>query len=79
VPDDIAVVGFDDIPLAEFLDPPLTTVRLPAAGLGWGSAELLIRLITDEDEIRHPNVLLETELIVRDSCGAKRALSTAGA
>jgi DNA-binding LacI/PurR family transcriptional regulator len=54
------------------MDPPLTTVRLPAAGLGWGAAELLIRLIVQEDELRQPDVLLETELVVRDSCGAAR-------
>jgi LacI family transcriptional regulator len=69
VPGDIAIVGFDDIPLAEFIDPPLTTVRLPAYGLGWGAADLLTRLITGE-EIRTPQVILETELIVRESCGA---------
>jgi LacI family transcriptional regulator len=71
VPRDIALVGFDDIPLAGFIDPPLTTVRLPAAGLGWGAADLLIRLITAEEAIRNPSVILETELIVRTSCGAK--------
>jgi LacI family transcriptional regulator len=70
VPHDIALVGFDDIPLAGFIDPPLTTVRLPAAGLGWGAADLLIRLITAEETIRNPNVILETELVVRASCGA---------
>jgi DNA-binding LacI/PurR family transcriptional regulator len=68
VPDDLALVGFDDIPLAEFLDPPLTTVCLPAFGLGWGAAELLIRLISNED-IMEKGVILETELIVRASCG----------
>ena len=69
VPDDMAVVGFDDIPLAEFIDPPLTTVRLPAFGLGWGAGELLTRMIAG-DEIHSPQVILETELIVRESCGA---------
>ena len=69
VPQDIALVGFDDAPLSEFIEPPLTTVRLPAYGLGWGAANLLIRLI-NRDVIRQPAVLLETELIVRKSCGA---------
>ena len=69
VPHDIALVGFDDAPQSEFIDPPLTTVRLPAYGLGWGAADLLIRLINKEF-IRQPAVLLETELIVRKSCGA---------
>ena len=69
VPQDIAMVGFDDVPLAEFVEPPLTTVRLPAYGLGWGAADMLIRLLNEED-IREPSVILETELIVRESCGA---------
>ena len=72
VPDDIAIVGFDDVPLSEFIDPPLTTIRLPAYGLGWGAADLLIRAI-NRDDINRQSVLLESELIVRQSCGAKRA------
>ncbi len=72
VPEDIALVGFDDVPFAELVDPPLTTIRLPAYGLGWGAADLLIRAINRED-IKRPAVLLETELIVRQSCGAKRS------
>ena len=70
VPRDMALVGFDDASLSEFIDPPLTTMRLPAFGLGWGAAEMLIRLINKEI-IRQPAVLLETELIVRKSCGAQ--------
>jgi LacI family transcriptional regulator len=69
VPNDIALVGFDDVPLSEFVDPPLTTIRLPAYGLGWGAADLLIRAINHE-EIQQRSVLLESELIVRKSCGA---------
>ncbi|RPI34513.1 MAG: LacI family transcriptional regulator [Chloroflexota bacterium] len=71
VPDDISLCGFDDIPLSEFIDPPLTTVRLPAYGLGWGAAELLIRFISNDD-LRDSQVILETELVIRDSCGANR-------
>jgi len=69
VPHDMALVGFDDAPLSEFIEPPLTTMRLPAFGLGWGAAELLIRQIKHE-AIQQPAVLLDTELIVRKSCGA---------
>ena len=72
IPEDIAIVGFDDIPLVEFIDPPLTTVRLPAFGLGWGAGELLTRMIAG-DEIQNPQVILETELVVRESCGASLA------
>jgi DNA-binding LacI/PurR family transcriptional regulator len=70
VPRDIALVGFDDAPMSEFVDPPLTTMRLPAFGLGWGSGDMLIRLINQE-VIQQPAILLETELIVRKSCGAQ--------
>jgi LacI family transcriptional regulator len=69
IPDDIAVVGFDDAFLAAHAQPPLTTVRVPAYGLGWTAAEVLISVIEGEEEISA--VTLETELVIRDSCGAK--------
>jgi DNA-binding LacI/PurR family transcriptional regulator len=69
VPEDIAVIGFDDIPAARFVTPPLTTIRVPSVGLGWSAAELVIRLI-ERDAPRETHVLLETELMVRESCGA---------
>ncbi|UCF61369.1 MAG: LacI family DNA-binding transcriptional regulator [Anaerolineaceae bacterium] len=70
IPEDMSFVGFDDIPMAVYQDPPLTTVRLPAYGLGWAAADLLIRLIAQE-EVRERNLLLESELIIRASCGAE--------
>lgn len=69
IPRDLAVVGFDDIPLARYMEPPLTTIRLPAFALGFAAGDLLIRLLNGE-EIRSPHVLLETELVMRRSCGA---------
>jgi DNA-binding LacI/PurR family transcriptional regulator len=66
VPEDIAVVGFDDIPLAEYYDPPLTTVHLPAYGLGWAGGERLIRLIQGEG-LHDTALLLESQLIARQS------------
>jgi len=70
IPNDVALVGFDDIPLARYLDPPLTTMRLPALGLGWGAAELITRLI-NQVPVLNPQVFLETKLIVRESCGGQ--------
>lgn len=70
IPQDIAFVGFDDIPMAIYQDPPLTSVRLPAYGIGWAAAELLIQLIAHE-EVREHNLVLESELIVRTSCGSE--------
>jgi LacI family transcriptional regulator len=66
IPKDIAMVGFDDIPLAEFYDPPLTTIRLPAFGLGWAGGERLIRIIQGEG-LNDTSLLLESELITRQS------------
>jgi LacI family transcriptional regulator len=66
IPDDIAVVGLDDIPLSRFFYPPLTTVRLPAAELGRKAGELLFDLILRQVEPGR-QVLLETELVVRAS------------
>ena len=69
VPDDIALVGFDDIPIARFLDPPLTTVKVPIAELGRRGLQMLMRAGHGEPE--HPS-RLETSLVVRRSCGAER-------
>ena len=66
IPKDFAVVGFDDIPLAEFYDPPLTTIRLPAFGLGWAGGERLIRLIQGEG-LNEAALLLESKLVTRQS------------
>ena len=66
VPDDVAVVGFDDIPLAGYYDPPLTTVRLPAYGLGWAAGDRLVRMILGES-LEQYQLLLESELVVRQS------------
>lgn len=77
VPEDIAVVGFDDITAARFVTPALTTVRVPMFGLGWSAAEILVERIeglVEQDTISQTHTLLETELIVRDSCGASLAL-----
>jgi len=70
VPDEMAIVGFDDIPVARYLVPSLTTTRLPAYELGLQAADMLINLIQDE-EIPERGVLLDTELIIRESCGSK--------
>jgi len=70
IPEDLAVVGFDDIPWSAYINPPLTTVRLPAYSLGWKAGYLLIQLLNQE-EIEETTLLLETQLIVRESCGAR--------
>ena len=68
VPEDIAVVGFDDIYHATLSDPPLTTVRQPTRGIGERACERLIERIADPS-LRPEVELLPTELIIRSSCG----------
>jgi LacI family transcriptional regulator len=66
IPDDIAVVGFDDIPSAATSNPPLTTIRQPIVRTGNLAAELLIDMIEyPETQTRH--VVLSTELVIRTS------------
>jgi LacI family transcriptional regulator len=69
VPEDIALVSFDDMPFAARTNPPLTTVRQPVHRLGSVAAETLIELIEEPDSgPRH--IVLPTELVIRSSCGA---------
>ncbi|WP_329437406.1 MULTISPECIES: LacI family DNA-binding transcriptional regulator [unclassified Streptomyces] len=68
VPGDISLAGFDDIPVAEFLAPPLTTVRLPTEEVGRHAWALLREQL--ERAGRHGTVRLPTELVVRASTGA---------
>jgi len=69
IPGDIALVGFDDVSIAKYVEPPLTTVQLPAYDLGWKAGELALNLI-DHEESGADSQLLATELIIRESCGA---------
>ena len=67
IPDDISIIGFDDIPWAKYSDPPLTTVRLPAQELASGACLMLLDLMQgSEPEEMHK--VLDTELVVRKSC-----------
>ena len=65
VPEDVAVVGFDDSGLAESADPPLTTVRQPIDDIGWHMADLLLARLDRGAAPSH--VVLPTELVVRSS------------
>ena len=71
VPDDVSVVGFDDIPLAAYFDPPLTTVRLPAFELGQAAGRALLDRIAERAVPQR--TLLPTELIVRASTASPAA------
>lgn len=70
VPEDIAVAGFDDIRMARFCTPPLTTVYEPDVDHGRLAGELLMNLINGKPP-EQKWTILETQLVVRESCGAK--------
>jgi DNA-binding LacI/PurR family transcriptional regulator len=69
IPEDIALVGYDNLPLAKYMEPPLTTIQLPALNLARQACELLIKLL-EGVRPRKKQVLLDTQLVVRESCGA---------
>jgi LacI family transcriptional regulator len=67
VPADLSVVGFDDIQLADHMNPPLTTLRQDKAGLGAAAGTALMRLIDGEQEAVQPTTVLPVELVRRGS------------
>jgi LacI family transcriptional regulator len=70
-PEDVAVVGFDDIPASVRTTPTLTTVRQPIQHMGSKAVEVLINII--ENDIKTTTeIIMDTELVVRESCGASQ-------
>jgi DNA-binding LacI/PurR family transcriptional regulator len=75
IPGEIAIVGFDDMPWAVSLEPPLTAVAQPAFEVGMAAARLILeRLHEPGRPIRH--IVLETNLVVRASCGSRQVRSS---
>jgi len=70
VPDDIALCGFDDIPISRYVTPRLTTVNVAIAELGRRAFELLERRLQDGEEDNQREIL-PTTLVIRESCGAR--------
>ncbi len=68
VPQDLAVVGFDDTRIARMTRPPMTTVRVPMSTMGATAIELLCKRLSDPDQ-PPTHVSLTPQLIVRESCG----------
>lgn len=69
VPEDISVAGFDDVSLARYLNPPLTSVRVPIASLGSHAMDRLLEAIRSENKHQRKSRTLETTLVVRRSTG----------
>jgi LacI family transcriptional regulator len=74
IPNDISVMGFDDMPWAVSLNPPLTAVAQPAYQVGITAARLLLERVRNPDRPPH-RVVLDTSLTLRSSCGAPRGLA----
>ncbi|MBG9565518.1 substrate-binding domain-containing protein [Brevibacillus agri] len=71
VPDDIALIGYDETVWSKHLDPPLTTVSQPAFEMGELAAKSLIKKIQSKRSTKPKTTVLEPELIIRRSCGTK--------
>lgn len=70
VPRDISLIGFDDIPFAQYSNPALTTIQQPMFEMGQRATQMALALIED-DRARVPNVVIQGKLIVRESTRKK--------
>lgn len=71
VPQDVALIGYDDIDLAPMLAVPLTTIRQPKYDLGFAATNLLLDEIVNKDSHTHRQIVFRPELIARQSSGAR--------
>lgn len=70
VPDDISIIGFDDIEYTSYFHPSLTTIKQPQEDIGHESVRILFEILQEKKTHRH--IILETELVARDSCKATK-------
>jgi DNA-binding LacI/PurR family transcriptional regulator len=78
IPEDISLIGFDDIPWAEYFDPPLTTIRLDAQELARKACFVLTDLLEGK-KVPQKRQILDTELVIRKSCtGYKQPVEGGG-
>ncbi|MDO8548775.1 MAG: LacI family DNA-binding transcriptional regulator [Ignavibacteria bacterium] len=68
IPEDIGIAGFDDIFVAKYLSPGLTTVRVQIEEVGKTAAEILMKKIQGRNGSSHPVVKISTQLVIRGSC-----------
>jgi LacI family transcriptional regulator len=67
IPEDISVIGYDDLPLTAYFDPPLTTIKQPIEKFGQIGAQILIEAI-NKPGIEPKIVRLDPQLVIRETC-----------
>jgi len=77
VPQDVSVIGFDDIPEAAFQMPSLTTIRQPLHQMGKLAAQLLLEQLSSP-KVMPPEIAIEPELILRETTAAPRVVAASG-
>jgi len=75
VPDDVAIGGFDDIPIARYMNPSLTSVDVSIAALGGRAMEKLLDAIRDKNQHPRRPETVDARLVVRQSCGGARTIT----
>src|SRR5205814_3685755 len=73
VPEEMAVGGFDDIPLARYMDPALSSVHVPICELGARAVELLLNGVTHKNNHARRRERVSTKLVIRRSTGGEPA------
>jgi LacI family transcriptional regulator len=73
VPEEMAVAGFDDIPLARYMDPPLSSVHVPICELGSRAVEMLLHGVTHKNDHARRRERVSTELVIRRSTAGASA------
>ena len=71
IPEDISVIGGNDMPIASYLDPPLTTMKIPFYEIGKSGAEMLINVLTGK-KVDTTSIIMKPQLITRKSTGRRR-------
>jgi LacI family transcriptional regulator len=70
VPQDMALTGFDDIPISRYVSPALTTIRVPIAELGAAALDTVAKAVNQAAGRGHATTVLPVDLVIRQSCGA---------
>ncbi|HEX2755607.1 MAG TPA: substrate-binding domain-containing protein, partial [Candidatus Limnocylindrales bacterium] len=71
IPEDLSVVGFDDLPVAQWVGPPLTTIRQPLIDMAMVAAEMVLTIARGESPAQ-TRIELATELVIRESTAPPR-------